>query len=129
MKKIFKILPVLFLLFCTNGCTRYIANRPIEYPNTKWVSSNPDIYFQVDANSQVKGETNINGDIIKIQVLFGQTTSVRFYSGDNTPSSPLKLLLNGEGTFSKNKMIVKVSEDKLFNNKYKELVFNKEVKK
>lgn len=129
MKKILKLFPILFILFSVNGCRGYATDRPINFPNTKWVSSNPDIYFQVDADSQAKGEIKINGDIIKIELLFGQATSVRFYIGENTPSSPLKPVLDVEGTFSKNKMIVKVLEDKLFNNKHKELVFNKEVKK
>jgi len=129
MKKIFCYIQILLLLTCMIGCSKYYANRPMEFPNTKWVCSNPDIWFQVDKDGQSAGEVKVNDSIIKMTVHFGQAKGVGFFSGDNTPSSPLESLFRGDGTFSKDKMVIKVGSDNLFNNKYKKLVFNKEVKK
>jgi hypothetical protein len=130
MKKIFWYLQVLLLLTCMIGCAPHYSNCPMDFPNTKWVCSNPDIWFQVDNNKQCLGEININGKITKIEVMYKQvTTDISIFPLDSTPSSPVDPVLKGEGTFSKDKMVIKLSDDKIFNNKYKELVFNKEITK
>jgi hypothetical protein len=129
MKKIFCYIQILLLLTCMIACAPHYSNRPMEFPNTKWVCSNPDIWFEVDKDGQSLGEVKVNDNIIKMNVQFGQANAVYFFSGDGTPSSPNKLIFDGDGTFSKDKMVIKVDSDKLFNNKYKKLIFNKEVKK
>jgi hypothetical protein len=129
MKKIFCYIQVLLLLTCMFGCTPDYSNIPMERPNTKWVCADPDIWFEVDKDQQTLGEVKVNGNIIKMEVGFRNPHNLYFLSGDNTPSSPLETLFGGTGTFSKDKMIVKINDDNLFNNKYKKLIFIREVKK
>lgn len=106
-----------------SGCAPIIANRPCDFPGTKWVCSDPDIWVKIDKDHQCIGEVKINGNIKPIIVTFGQATSVGFYlyKGQNDFTEPL---FNGTGKFSKSKMVINdIQNDIIFNDKYKTITF------
>lgn len=105
-----------------SGCAPVVTNRPCTFPDTKWVCNNPDIWFEVDKDSKSTGEVKINGVIKPFIVHFGQAHDVHFflYDENNTITDSL---FNGEGTFSKDKMVVEITEDNSFNDKYKTITF------
>lgn len=142
MKKTFKIIAIvlaaliiavlIFFVFRFHGSADiYSGERPCDYPNTKWVLSEPkgvSGYFIVDSNGQCKGEIeNINGAKKSIRVNFNFDTGVFFENDDN------EQMLSGKvpsfftyGQFYEDKLIIKnIEKDELFNNKYDKLVFLK----
>jgi hypothetical protein len=48
----------------------HIGERPIDQPNTKWVSSEPSIWFEVpeDNGREGFGEIDLNGEMIEFIV-------------------------------------------------------------
>lgn len=112
------------------GCDRYDGQRPCDYPNTKWICKQPDIFFKVDKNIKLLGEIKVNGEVKPVIVRFdyGNGISVFPYNSpkDETFIDMKHRYLEGSCSFNKNYLIVKINDDALFNNKYKELTFKRE---
>jgi len=51
-------------LLSSCGVDFYHGRRPVDYPNTRWVSQEPDMFFEVGASDYA--QIIIDGDIIKI---------------------------------------------------------------
>lgn len=113
---------ILFLIVFISGCAPEIKNRPADFPNTKWVCNKPDIWFEVDKDHQSYGEIKINGITKPFKLGFGQAHDVHFYSYDEN-NILTNILFNGLGTFSKDKMVVEIRDDNVFNDKYKTITF------
>lgn len=106
-----------------HGCAPKVTNRPCTFHNTKWICNKPDIWFEVDKNSQCTGEIKINGVVKPIIVHFGQAYDVHFFLYNKGTIKEDGPLFTGEGTFSKDKMLVEITEDNSFNDKYKTITF------
>ena len=66
-------------LLSSCGVDFFHGKRPIDYPNTRWVSENPDIYFEVGKNrGMIYGQITIEDDIIEIIVSFDYGAGVEF---------------------------------------------------
>jgi hypothetical protein len=89
----------------------YAGRRPADYPNTKWVSTDPDICFTVDDEGEVSGQLIINEKIINIKVQFTRFEDVFFVEADKQDEFNTELyVLTGECKFRKKKMVVKVEQ-------------------
>ena len=79
---IFAIL-VLQMLFA--GCDRYLYVRPDNYPNTRWVSENPDMYFEVGRGpiaDVTYAQIIIDGEVIEMKVGFDVSNARVIYVSD-----------------------------------------------
>ena len=68
------------------GCADFNSGRrPIDQENTRWVSTDPDIFFEVNekhrnlTGTSTYGEINIDGVITEIFVIFDFGTNITFY--------------------------------------------------
>jgi hypothetical protein len=88
---------------------RHIGERPIDQPNTKWVSSEPSIWFEVPENNAREGfgEIDFNGEIIEFIVFFDYTTRMWV----NTSRKAETLIFSGTCEFSEDTLIVTVDTE------------------
>jgi len=82
MKKLIVcVLNILVLLVFFTGCDPFAGATPDNYPNTRWVSENPDMYFEVGRDRTLFEQYStadityaqiiIDGEVIEMQVSFG----------------------------------------------------------
>jgi len=136
MKKSIAFFLSLIILLSLSSCTVdfYTGRRPVEYPNTKWVSTNPDIYFKVDKNidNDNIGEIKINGKTITIKLIFDHGPGVNIVNNDTfnkTRNIQDSALISGHCKFSSKKLIVtidKISKDISIDPSIKEIIFNRQ---
>jgi len=136
MKKSIAFFLSLIILILLSSCTADFNRdrRPVAYPNTKWVSTNPDIYFKVDKNidNDNIGEIKINGKTITIKLIFDHGTGVYIVNNDvyiKTSSTYDSNLISGICKFSRTKLIVnidKISKDIFIDPSIKEIIFTRE---
>lgn len=128
----YTMLAVIFLslVLCTAcGVDFYAGKRPTNYENTKWVCNDPDMFFEVNekygeiTGSSTYGQINIDGAITEIAVSFNFGTAAKFRPissyktrvlEDGTVESYIagnEWLFWGECRFSKNKLIVNVTDN------------------
>ena len=83
-RAIFCALSLIILTVLITGCFIDVnsGRRPINYPNTRWVSENPDMYFVVGGNKRSSAENPdplgdvtyaqivIDGEVIEVKVSF-----------------------------------------------------------
>jgi hypothetical protein len=102
------------------GVDFYSGKRPSDFPNTRWVSIDPDMFFEVNmkyaelTGSKTYGEINIDGVITEIAVSFDYGTGVGFrdisyYEGKGINS--YAWLFWGRGKFSKDKLVVTITDN------------------
>jgi hypothetical protein len=111
------------------GCDPYSGREPFNYQNTRWVCSEPNIWFEVDNEKRILGEINIKGNIKSFTIMFAPGGRSDFYPSSFLNDSSMSLkdrLLYGDGVFGKKKFVIKIQNDTLFDNKYKELIFYRE---
>jgi len=116
----------------------YTGKRPIDYPNTRWVSENPDIYFEVTRNGEMTyGQITIDGDAIEIIVSFDYGTGIDFYdlSAYTPPNESNRYgaidgtnwLFWGSCKFGKDKLIVTIKKNREFlDDSIKKIIFVRE---
>ena len=97
--------------------------RPSSSVSSKWVSEDPNIWFQVLSEEKIVGQTIYNGKYIDISVNFGRGKHIRIFS-DEIGGGPDFCGLCKYGT---EELKVKVYEDQdnIFGGKYNEIVFKK----
>jgi len=116
LKVLFALFSALLIMILTCGCVDMYANkRPTCYPNTKWISNNPNIYFQVisDENFGNIGEFNINNKVITIKMVFDYGPGVKIVDNniiEKINNSTEAALITGHCKFSKTKLIVTIDE-------------------
>lgn len=138
MKKIY-LITIISVLLCCSGCiikNPYYGKRPLDYPNTKWVSDDPDIYFTVAEESiqnkpRMLGEIKANNETIPIQVSFNTNNSISvlyyYESGENKYTE----VFAGKCKFEKEKcvvtdLVVNENANAYFSDNIKEIVFSRE---
>ena len=117
---------VMFLIVVSSSCVDFNSGkRPNDYDNTKWVSTQPDIWFEVH-NRKCTGEATINDKVTKIYVSFDYGNTVEIYPmGKNSLD---EVLMIGRCKFSKEKLVVFVSKNEkgLADESVTEITFMKE---
>ena len=114
-----------------------IGRRPIDYPNTKWISQDPDIYLEIDESGNVS-YTQITVDDVTTELIcaFDYEAFVYFYPvsagyyGDNGIEivKANELLFTGKCICNKDKLIVKINNNKkgFLDDSIKEIIFIRE---
>ncbi len=148
MKKVIFSLCIAMEIIILQGCAvdMYVGKRPSDQNNTKWVSEEPDIYFEVSdkynelTGCNTYGKVNINGVETEIAVSFALgSPRVEFrpvsayHKSDNEEESYIDgnaWLFKGNCNFSHNKLVVKIyNNDKGFlDDSIKKITFIKEEK-
>jgi hypothetical protein len=129
-----KIILLLIPIICLSGCNidYYAHKRPYAYPNTRWVSKNPDIHFEIgeDEGYDIVGKIKIDSKTTQIVVSFNHGKTVYFINPDLDGAGYFddSVIISGYCKFSKTKLIVKVNKEKdtVFFGQYDEFVFTKE---
>ena len=124
------VIIVLIGMSLLSSCDRYYGRRPNDYDNTKWVSSEPDIWFTVQ-DRKCAGEITIDGVAAEIWVMFDFGHRVSF-SPPRTPENELNyynyFLFDGTCKFSKDKLIVTIDRNRkrFLDDTIKEIIFVRE---
>ena len=107
------------------GCVDfYTGKRPIDYPNTRWVSENPDMYFEVGNSVSVEyAQIMMHGEVIELICGFDHGVGITFYDVSAfipaDPSNPNDIdgvrfegwLFMGLCEFSKDKLVAKITNN------------------
>ena len=103
------LIGIIMLLSCCVDF--YYDKRPNNYDNTKWVSSDPDIWFTVNKNECI-GEITIDGITTEIAVIFDFGMGVDF-SLSLIPTNHIEkeeyFLFGGSCKFNEKKLVVTVN--------------------
>ena len=79
------VICAMFILLFSTGCVVHEGRRPIDFPNTRWVSQEPDMFFEVHNRGSVSyAQIIVNEEIIELMVDFAESGSsvlVRDLSG------------------------------------------------
>ena len=139
MKKRIIFVSIVFLMFLTS-CDPFTGQRPLDYPNTRWVAENPDMYFEVgDERNVTYCQITIDGEPSEIicsfhisgkQVNF-YDLSARILPTEEHPYEGLignKVLFTGLCEFSPKKLIVRIldNEKGFLDDSIEEIVFIRE---
>ena len=129
---------LIYLIICCcvlQGCVDFNAGkRPAEYINTKWISDNPNVYFEVREEFMelyktiTYGEIFYNGNSIDVYVGFDMGKGVAIRELSNCYDLSIPPLLRGLCEFGEDKFIVEVIEkdEKWFDEDLKEITFIRE---
>jgi hypothetical protein len=106
----------LCLIACVvlTACDTYAFSRPTAYKETRWVSTDPNIYFEVSEkyDSLTFGELTTNDTIVEMEVLFnmGRRVDFRYLPDEKEIVSSYKdaLVFSGECKFGKDKLVVDI---------------------
>ena len=90
---------------------RYVGKRPIDQPGTKWVSTEPYIWFEVadPADRYCYGEIEMDGELVKMEIFFAYDKR----AWCNTSKKAKTMIFGGECEFGKDKLTVFLSKDEL----------------
>jgi hypothetical protein len=98
-----------------SACDVYAGRRPTDYKETKWVSADPNIYFEVSESHNTTaltyGEIFANDTITEMYVLFDMGGRAEFtYLPDakESGSTPRNMIFRGRCKFGKDKLIVDI---------------------
>ena len=110
--KRFTLLILLLFVVLQTSCVwdRNNGKRPIDQPGTRWVSSDPYIWFEVtDPNDRTcYGEIELDGENIKIEVFFAYDRRMWV----KTSKAAGTMVFGGECEFSDNILVVLLSKEK-----------------
>jgi len=125
-KKNFFIILTLFILF--SNCDVHSGKRPLDYPPAKWVSEEPEMWFEIGKsdNSAYSPRENIYGFL----VLDGHNIEIEvFFDGGNgiyfNATSDFDKFTKGHCKFRSDKLIVKIDKERdgFLNGLYKTITF------
>ena len=130
MKKFLLIICALFEVFAFSGCKIQIT--PSQFPNTKWTSEKPNMYFEVFEEEMPEGRFVFNDKSTRIYVAWTPGSQcVTFFDADkqdaNEYYSDEIVLLDGVGHWENRKReqyIIEICTDNIGLNTT-EIVFSK----
>ena len=120
--------------FVFTSCNPYALSStekkaPYNFPNTKWTSTSPDMYFIVDENGyNVEGKIILEDEEIDFSIRFNNfRPEIYIYSGSRSASGE-KYSLSAKCKFSVEKCIVTIDKktDKIFDKSVKKITFIRE---
>ena len=126
MKKILLII-MLCSLVLISGCILGGDKRPSGFPNTKWVSEDPEIWFEVKFPYdyiELYGQMKTDDDYIEIVVLFDAGTAFKLCEVSEVSGEEKRTrILSGYCKYSASsseKLVVEISKkhEDIFNGKY-----------
>jgi len=127
-RKIFIIILALtILLFSSCFYVSDSGKRPNDFPGTKWVSEDPDIWFEVKERYDMPGKLTVDGESIDIIVAFDFGAGMNIYEGtgkSDCVDDDAIWIFFGRCEFSPDKLIVKPHRQNKHTNDYKDLFLN-----
>lgn len=123
---------VVLAMLSLSGCDDLlflVVKRPYEYPNTKWVSMDPDIYFTINASGKDSGELSVNGKKVGITIDFRSDLVWLLINSVDSTGYDKAIILKGTGKYSSTKMTLLVDEvvrTDLIDPSLKEIVFTRQ---
>ena len=139
IKRIIKMVLVIALCIPMFGCVSMLYSRdnmPVDQKNknTLWVSEWPKVYIEVDDNQNAIAKIQFQEGEKESEVVFDNVNGVYFvpmyydiskYQAKTKDFRELSYF-SGECKFYRDKMVVKIEEDRIFNGEYDEITFIKE---
>jgi len=107
---LFLLLTTVILCSCSSG---YFANKSFTKKNTKWISSDPAVWYQVDSTgTQLDGEFTWDNAAIEIHIgtIYGSVFDIYKYSGIGGISQSDELIGGYISSTSNTKLVVKVDK-------------------
>ena len=108
----------IFLSACIMNA--YEGIRPMDFPLSKWVSEEPDIWFKIGENAEMgdwyDGEMIINDDKVKIWTYFNPGRGISIYI--EAPGDTYQIL-QGICTYGSERLIVKIDKEYRYSDIFK----------
>lgn len=137
MKKLLLVIvsATIFLL-CSCNFDLYGGKRPYDYGDAVWVSSNPDIWFEIDTDREQyyipEGVMRLDdGRTIPFEIYFVHETNQALFSARLNPKSQYyDCDLSGDCEFFPDKLIIHVNTkiDNVYGGRYETIVFVRQPK-
>ena len=130
MKRIFLVVTILLsvsipLCSCYD---KYAGKRPFEYPNTRWESQDPYVWFEISedgtvGNGPYSGQVQLqDGTIREVQVRFNYTNEIFFHVYDENTKKML-YYHGGTSEFGNPEFTVILEDGTLFSKEYETITF------
>ena len=144
MRKLILLVCGVTMMMCfLSSCDPHTGRRPINYPNTRWVSENPDMFFEVGEDivgrQAVYAQITINGEIVEIMCSFEVSGALVYFSDpsgfDSETGFPLEginsndvELFRGLCKFGSKKLVVTIDKNEkgFLDDSITEIVFIRE---
>ena len=125
MKKVLILVLITGIWLSLSGCNRDSINyAPLNHENTRWVSKNPDIFFEVSeefgelTGSRTYGQISIDGEITEIVVYFNHGIGIYgtgMYVDELLPGGNRERLFSGMGKYYPGELVMnKINNEKGF---------------
>ena len=105
------------------GCDPAGGKRPYDYPNSKWVCSEPHIEIEVSENGDYTATLGTGEEKRTFFLGFRSGYGVDAYTGANVVFNDETLLFTGKCRYGEESFTVTIGKDNLWNGAYHELVF------
>ena len=137
MKRILLIvISATIFLLCSCNFDLYGGKRPYDYGDAVWVSSNPDIWFEIGTGREQyhipEGVMQLDdGKTIPFKLYFDHGTNLALFSARLNPKSPYNDCdLSGDCEFFPDKLIIHVNTkiDNVYGGRYETIVFVRQPK-
>lgn len=124
MKKhiVFYLVSVNLICIFLSACimNAYEGIRLMDFPLSKWVSKEPDIWFQIGENAEMgdryEGEMIINDEKVKISTYFDPGRGISIYVKD--PEDTYQIL-QGICTYGSERLVVKIDREYRYSDIFK----------
>lgn len=133
LKRIISVILLSVTILIFSGCILHQGERPTDYGPAKWISNDPNIWFEVLETDDKLGTNRMSpiGQIIlgnrsiDFTMHFDGGITVYFYNADGKSG----LLFSGTCNFSIDNLIVKINKNKdtVFNGEIDQIVFKREI--
>lgn len=133
MKKMINAVLLIFPILLLVQCDNYVGERPLDYPETRWVSENPEMWFDIadlygnPYDDYVYGTLISDGKQVEIRVFFDKGSGIYFASKNGNSDSPFT---RGTCEFSSEKLIVTIDKERdnfeVMKGKFDKIVFIKQ---
>ena len=108
MKKYFVMAIAILIFVLSSGCDMHSGKRPCDYPPSKWVSEEPEMWFEgIYKIYGFDGCLVLDGQIIEIKVFFDYGNGVYFSETSDTDT-----FTRGRCTFNTDKLVVKIDKER-----------------
>jgi hypothetical protein len=88
------------------------GKRPSDFPNTRWVSQEPDIFFEIEMHHRVTyAQITIDSEIMEIYIGFDYGAGVYFELMPTEENQENRTVFSGLGRFSSDKLILRRSDN------------------
>jgi len=122
------------IIMLSSGCDPFAGVRPINFPNTRWVSNEPDIFFEVDGIGRITyAQMTVDGEIIEMDVFMraGDGSIVSFIlppTSENRYNHSERMLFIGAARFGEHRMILRIINNyqDLLDDSISEIIFVRE---